>query len=340
MKGTVVNGDRAHRRGPRGGRTSDGSPATRSSTSTAACVRSRRLDDKEIQLKNQSQAFFQISGAGHEAILVAAGLTLGPGYDWFHAYYRDRALCLQLGITPLEMLLASVGAADDPSNGGRQMPSHWGQQRAEHRVGVERHGHSGPARCRRRGSRRHLQSRRAHSRIARRASQRTKSCSHRSAKARRAKASSGKRSTSSNRQLPVLFLVEDNGYAISVPVEVETPGGDISRLVRASPAFTSNGRWHRFSSPASAPCARRRRTCAPAKVRRSSTRMSFGRTRTRFPTMRSCTRHRPSGRERRGAIRSEVLRVHAYQRSGASAPTLPQSTPRSIGSWTKRRRRP
>src|SRR5262245_48656830 len=127
MKGsTLTSGADTRATGATGRREHEGLTRDELLAAYRAMLLSRKVDDKEIQLKNQSQAFFQISGAGHEAILVAAGQHLRGGYDWFFPYYRDRALVLSLGVTPLDMLLASVGAKDDPASGGRQMPSHWG----------------------------------------------------------------------------------------------------------------------------------------------------------------------------------------------------------------------
>ena len=196
---------------------------------------SRRIDDKEIQLKNQSLIFFQISGAGHEAVLTAAGMHLRAGYDWFYPYYRDRALCLTLGMTSLEMLLAAVGAKDDPNSGGRQMPSHWGHKKLNIPSQGSPDRHAVPAGRRRRRSRHDL---RAHHGIADR-HERFHADEITYISIGEGATSEGEfwesLNTACTRSVPVLYLVEDNGYAISVPVEVQTPGGDVSRLVETFP---------------------------------------------------------------------------------------------------------
>ncbi len=207
---------------------------------------SRRTDDREILLKRQQKIFFQISCAGHEALLVAAALAMKPGYDWFFPYYRDRALCLALGNTVEEQLLQAVGAADDPASGGRQMPSHWTSKRLNivspssstatqclHAIGCAEAG---------RFFREHPEAVARHD------------GDYRAFKDVKFEAdevvyvSIGEGSTSqgefweslntaSNGKLPVLYVVEDNGYAISTPVEINTPGGSISRLVANFPNF-------------------------------------------------------------------------------------------------------
>jgi 2-oxoisovalerate dehydrogenase E1 component len=215
---------------------------------------SRRIDDREIMLKRQQKIFFQISAAGHEALQVAAALATRPGYDWYLPYYRDRALCLALGVTAEEMLLQAVGAEADPASGGRQMPCHWASPKLNivstssstatqvlHAVGVAEAG-------------------KYYSRFPEAAERAIHDSGSDSGADYRAfhdvrfhgdevvLACIGEGSTSqgefwealntaSNQKLPVIFLVEDNGYAISVPVEVNTPGGNISRLVANFPNF-------------------------------------------------------------------------------------------------------
>jgi len=185
-----------------------------------AMYMSRRLDDREILLKRQNRIFFQISGAGHEAAEAAAGLVFRPGHDWFYPYYRDRALCLMLGVTAEDMLLGSVGAAADPASGGRQMPSHWSSPPLHivtgssptgtqwlHAVGCAQGG-------------RYLNAD---------SDEVTLACGGEGC------TSEGEFWEAVNaaclESLPVVFLVEDNGYAISVPVECQTAGADIGAVL-------------------------------------------------------------------------------------------------------------
>src|SRR6195952_2799278 len=207
---------------------------------------SRRADDREIVLKRQQKIFFQISCAGHEALLVAAALALKPGYDWFFPYYLDRALCLALGNTVKEQMMQAVGAAEDTASGGRQMPSHWSSRRLNivtpssstatqclHAIGCAEAGryfsrHPDAAK-KVPGDYREFKNVKFHADEV-------------------VYVSIGEGSTSqgefweslntaSNGKLPVLYVVEDNGYAISTPVEANTPGGNISRLIANFPNF-------------------------------------------------------------------------------------------------------
>ncbi len=184
----------------------------------------RRLDDREILLKRQNRIYFQISGAGHEAIQAAAGLALKPGHDWFYLYYRDRTLSLILGVTAEQTLLGSVGAAADPASGGRQMPSHWSSP--------ELHIVSGSSPT----GTQFLQAvgcAQAYRYIAPDSDEVTLVCGGEGA------TSEGEFWESINaaclESLPLVYVIEDNGYAISVPVEKQTAGGNIARLVSGFP---------------------------------------------------------------------------------------------------------
>ena len=207
---------------------------------------SRKADDREIVLKRQQKIFFQISCAGHEALLVAAAMALRPGYDWFFPYYRDRALCLALGNTVEEQMLQAVGAGSDPASGGRQMPSHWTSKRLNivtpssatatqclHAIGCAEAG---------RYFTRHPEAAQKHPGDYRE----FKDVRFHGDEVTYVSIGEGSTSqgefweslnTASNGRLPVLYVVEDNGYAISTPVEANTPGGNISRLIANFPNF-------------------------------------------------------------------------------------------------------
>jgi len=187
---------------------------------------SRRIDDKEVLLKRQNRIFFQVSGAGHEAIETAAGLYLRPGVDWFYPYYRDRALALACGITPKMMMLQAVGSAEDTQSGGRQMPSHWSSPELHVVTGSSPTGsqYVQAIGCAHAGRLLNPQSDEV------------------------TLVTSGDGATSEGEfwealnaaclgRLPVIFLIEDNGWAISVPVEHQTPGGNISRLLSGFPSL-------------------------------------------------------------------------------------------------------
>jgi 2-oxoisovalerate dehydrogenase E1 component len=207
---------------------------------------SRRVDDREFVLKRQQKIYFQISGAGHEAVGVAAAFSLKAGYDWFYPYYRDRALCLALGATPYEMLLQGVGAADDPSSGGRQMPSHWSYPRLNVVTGSSPTGSQilQAVGCAEVGP--YLTDHPDAMHKATGDYRQFKEVVFHEDEVTYVSLGDGASSegefwealnTAANRRLPLIFVVEDNEYAISVPVEAQMPGGNISRLVSGFPNF-------------------------------------------------------------------------------------------------------
>jgi 2-oxoisovalerate dehydrogenase E1 component len=200
-------------------------------------VTSRRMDDREMSLKRQNKIFFQISGAGHEAIGVALAEHCRPGQDWFYFYYRDRAFALALGQTPLDHLLQSVGAEADPASGGRQMPAHFAD------VGRNIASTSSPT-----GTQFLQAVGAAEAGLRVRQAPGLQGLIQPFDEEEIVVVTSGDGTTSQgefweslntacNLELPVVYVIEDNGYAISVPVEVQTAGGSISRLVRGFPSL-------------------------------------------------------------------------------------------------------
>ncbi len=207
---------------------------------------SRKLDDAEISMRKMSKAYFQISGAGHEGVLSAIAKVLKPKHDYFIGYYRDRALCTALGVTPYEMLCQANGNIGDTASHGRQMPSHWGNVKLNIVNKSSCTGTQFLQACGLAEAGLYLKQLKNEGVDVSGFSFHEKEIIY---------VSSGDGTTSqgefweaittaSVNKLPVMFVIEDNGFAISVPVEVQTPGGSISRALKDFPGlkiFTCDG---------------------------------------------------------------------------------------------------
>ncbi len=208
---------------------------------------SRKVDDAEITMKKQSKAYFQISGAGHEGILSAAARVLKPKHDWFLCYYRDRALCLGLGVTPYEMLCQANANIGDKASHGRMMPAHWGH--VDLNI-VNKSSCTGTQFLQACGL---AEAGLWYKRLTK--EYKIKGHEKKYFDDEIIYVSTGDGTiaqgefwegltTACVNNLPVLFMVEDNGFAISTPTNVQYPEGNISKTLANFPGlkiFTTDG---------------------------------------------------------------------------------------------------
>jgi len=183
-----------------------------------AMATSRRMDEKMLTLLRQGKSFFHIGAAGHEGAQLACALNMQKGKDWAYPYYRDQTLVLGLGSSIEDIFLGFLARRDDPSSGGRQMPQHYGNHKLNI---VSQSSPTGTQYLHAVG---------------------TAMVAQKQADQTLVYVSSGEGTTSqgefhealnwaSREKLPVLFHIEDNGYAISVPKASQMAGGSVIDMV-------------------------------------------------------------------------------------------------------------